>query len=218
MRLLTGLMVCLLVGACGGEQPSVEALVAQLSIREMDAATGTPIAEAAAAKLGELGDRTAVPALVEVLRTHPFSMTRAAAMQSLGLLQAVDAVPVVIDAMLDMYGALYRTDFAVVQITDNDLRLPRPASRAMIVAHQRALRDWYRKYESKLREHRGQPGPSQVTLGEAPPPHDSSASRKQVAGPYVGRRWSDTVLVYLRADGSFVLRGTSRSSGTCQRK
>jgi len=222
MRIPLAFMVFVLAVACGGEAPKTDALVTQLGSQDIDAATGVPVAVVAAAKLGEQGDRTTVPALVEVLRSHPLGSARAAASLALGKLQSVDAIPTIIDAMLDMYGALGQADLALSRITGHDFKLPRPTSRGKIIAFQRTLRDWYRQNEEKLRALRGQPLPSRVPVAAAPPLHDSSATREQVVGPYLGHRWSYSVLIHLQDDGTFSFRGTSgqmnlgREQGTWQ--
>lgn len=198
---------------CGADEPDVPALLAQFTAARATGLDGEQTAVLAAYALGDCGDRRAVPPLIDALRLDPRSGVRRAAAFALGALQAVDAAPVLIDSMLDQYGALWNADSSLTRITDHDFRLARPATRSSIVAYQAAVRTWFAKYEDRLRKHRRQPGPSQIHRYAAGPAQDGSVRRDEVPGVYSGERWSFTYALHLLSNGYFERRALQPSTG-----
>lgn len=214
MRPLLLLCACAsLVLGCGGDpgKSDVDALARQLFESGVDRDEGMAVAQVAAYRLGGSGNLAAVPPLVEALRTHEDRMVRAAAAGALGRLRAVDAVPVLIDALTDDFGAVRKAAWALGMITDHSFEPPAGVGRERMVNLQRALRAWFATHEAELRKRLKQPGPSRIALLDPAPAHDKDATPESVAGLYHAKHWGVDVLLDLREDGTFERRAARKA-------
>jgi hypothetical protein len=111
----------------------------------------------AATELGRLGDLEAVEPLTKMLQ-HRDVYARTAAAEALGTLRACDAVPALINALLDKDpGVFLQAGVALRRILGLDSQLSGDSSRKdRSDARDRALRFW-RDNEATIRERLGQP-------------------------------------------------------------
>lgn len=107
----------------------------------------------ATVKLADLKDLRATEPLMVVLAKHKDFYARLGAATALGTLQAVDAVPALIDALGDK-DELVRTaaNEALIAITGEDMSFAADMSRNERQRVQRKYRTWFKENELKLRE------------------------------------------------------------------
>ncbi|MDJ0975164.1 MAG: HEAT repeat domain-containing protein [Planctomycetota bacterium] len=106
----------------------------------------------ATVKLADLKDLRATQPLIVVLAKHKDFYARLGAATALGTLQAVDAVPALIDALGDK-DELVRTaaNEALIAITSNDQNFAADMSRNERQKVQRKYRTWFKNNEMELR-------------------------------------------------------------------
>lgn len=102
--------------------------------------------------LGKLGDLSAVEPLVKVMREHKDPLVRTAAATSLGALHACDAVPALLQAMLDKDdGVVLAAGRAFTKITDQDSGLTgSPTKREKNDAREKWTK-WWAQNEASVR-------------------------------------------------------------------
>jgi len=102
----------------------------------------------------------AVPRLLQILASHKDEFGRAAAAAALGKMQVADAVPGLLEALIDKSDLVaQQANQALREITEFDTELPSSAGiRTRRTARTKA-KEWWRAHEAEVRERLGQPRP-----------------------------------------------------------
>ncbi|MCB9825738.1 MAG: HEAT repeat domain-containing protein [Planctomycetes bacterium] len=112
----------------------------------------------ATSELGRLKDIRATSPLIQVLTTHDDEFPRAGAAGALGMIRAADAVPALIEALLDKDELVQAAaGDAVEKITEQRFDFASGLALRERKNIQRAMRKWWKDNESAVRERLGQP-------------------------------------------------------------
>lgn len=112
----------------------------------------------ATSELGRLKDVRATGPLIQVLTTHADEFPRAGAAGALGMIRAADAVPALIEALLDKDELVQAAaGDAVEKITEQRFDFASGLALRERKNIQRAMRKWWKDNEAAVRERLGQP-------------------------------------------------------------
>jgi hypothetical protein len=112
----------------------------------------------ATSELGRLKDVRAVQPLIKVLTTHADEFPRAGAAGALGMIRAADAVPALIDRLLDKDELVQAAaGDAVEKITEQTFDFASGLALRERKAIQRTMRKWWKDNEEAVRARLGQP-------------------------------------------------------------
>ncbi|MGE0192910.1 MAG: HEAT repeat domain-containing protein [Planctomycetota bacterium] len=112
----------------------------------------------ATSELGRLKDLRATAALIQVLTTHEDEFPRAGAAGALGMIRAADAVPALIEALLDKDELVQAAaGDAVEKITEHRFDFASGLPLRERKNLQRDMRKWWKDNEAAVRERLGQP-------------------------------------------------------------
>lgn len=112
----------------------------------------------ATSELGRLRDLRATAQLLDVLTNHPDEFPRAGAAGALGTIRAADAVPALIEALLDKDELVQAASGdAVEKITEQRFDFASGLALRERKNIQRNMRKWWKENEAAVRERLGQP-------------------------------------------------------------